>query len=93
MFPRLNEDASAGAVVTFIIALCLMGLIIVFMGPLIDRVIISTAGGTIGTIVSQDRLDTLNLLILAWKALPFIFLFGWAIWTIKTNMEKVPGVD
>ena len=90
---HLNEDASAGAMMTFILALGLIGLIIVFMGPLVDKVIIAGAYGTLGTVISADRIDTLNLLLLSWKAIPFVILFAWGLWYLKTQLEKVPGVD
>ena len=89
----MNDDASAGAMMTFVIALGFVALIVVFMGPLVDKVIIAGAYGTMGTVVSADRIDTLNILLLGWKAIPFVLLFGWIIWYLKTQLEKVPGVD
>ena len=90
---RLNDDGSAGALVTFVVGLVFLGLIIVFFGPVLDRVIVAGAYGNLGAVVSQDRVDTLNMLLLGWKALPFVLLFGWGIWYLKTQLEKVPGVD
>ena len=91
--PRLNEEGSAGALMTFVIGLLFIGLVIVFIGPVVDKAIAAGAYGALGTVVSQDRIDTLNLLMLGWKALPFVVFFGWGLWYLKTQLEKVPGVD
>lgn len=88
-----REEASAGAIVVFALAIGLCGLIIVFMGPVIDKVLIAGAYGNLGTEVSQDRIDTLNFLLLGLKALPVVLLIGWGIWYLKTQLEKIPGVD
>lgn len=89
----LNEEASAGAIGTFVIAVALCGLVIVFFGPVIDKTLLAGGLGGMGEFVSQDRIDAVNLLLLAWRALPFILLFGWGIWLLKTQLDKSPGVD
>ena len=93
MRTRDNEEGSVGALFGFILGLALCGVIVVFMGPVIDP-LLGIGGGTgIGPVVSQERVDTLNLLGLSWKAIPFVFLFGWGIWYLKTQLAKYGGVD
>ena len=89
---NLNDKASIGALFTFAIAILFFGLLCVFCGPVIDRLIVSGVYDT-GMFVSQDRIDTLQYLLLGWKVLPFLFLFGWGIWYIKTQLDKTPGID
>ena len=87
----MDNKASLGALITFGIAILFFGFLIVMCGSVIDKLVIGGSG--VGQYVSQDRVDTLNLILLGWKVLPFLFLFGWGFWYIKTQLDKTPGVD
>lgn len=74
-----NEEASAGGLITLVAVFLLSGILFLLMGFALDKIVLVALRMFSGTGSSQMRYDVVNLMILAFRAEPFIVLIGLGI--------------
>ena len=79
---------SAAGFVRFGFALVLLAVYWIFFSPVVESLI---AFDAVGTIVSQQRLDTMNYIVWAFKIAPLMLFLGYAINLIVTALLRSPS--
>lgn len=76
---KWNEEASASGIMTLVFVFLLCGVLFVFMGYAIDRIVMTAINQFSTFPVSQMRIDTLKICIMIFRFEPFIIIFGLGI--------------
>jgi len=71
-----SEDGSAGGLITLVLVIILAGIMYLLVGGAIDKIIMVGLKLFSGSGASQMRYDTINLLLLVFRAEPLVVLLG-----------------
>jgi hypothetical protein len=82
---------SAGSLVGLVINFLVVGLIFGCMGFVCDKIILTANSSITGLMLSQDALNTLYYLSLAFKAIPFLYLLALLLNHIIQTSNETTG--
>jgi len=93
MLRPLDDSGTIGAIPYAIVTLVIFGMALITMGPVIDEIIeVDNAIMQDGLIpYSQQRYDTMNFLLMCWKALSFVATLVVVIFLLMNGAQSRTG--
>lgn len=88
-----NEEGSVGVIVSLFLLIAFFGIFYLLFGPMVDTSVINVNAQTQNEyfVVSQERMDTLEILINFWWMLPLIVMFVIGYYSIKNALRERSG--
>ena len=90
---RSNDEGSVGVVISLVCLLAFFAIFYLLFGPMVDMSVSNVNTQTTNPyfVVSQERMDSLAILINFWWALPLIVVFVIGYYSIKNALRERSG--
>lgn len=89
---RLDDSGTIGAIPYAVILLIVFGLALITLGPVVDEFIIADNGMMTENLpYSEQRGDTVQFLLMCWRALAFVGVFCVVIFLLMNGSQESTG--